>query len=608
MQGIGSLWARQARAHRAGDARQLVIAAGALLVVANLALRAWALYPSWFYSDDYSLMLDAHGTRLDADYLLAPFNSHLMPGGRLLAWLVTDSGPLSWGLAATMVLVMHATASAGALWMLVTLFGARWATLAPLVVYLSSAMTLPAMMWWTAAVSQVPIQTALFVAVAAWVHYLRTRRLRWLVATIAAVLLGLAFDVRALLVVPVLVFLALAYFSSGSPLERLRTVWTRFWPAVTAGLVLAVGYLAYYRTNVPQPFTETSLELVGRTADTMLGTAFMSGVVGGPWRWNAGSLSADPPAWAVHLSWVLVVLVVLYSLLRRRRAGRAWALLAGFLVVLLFLLVTSRAPAFGATIGLEYRFLTDATAVVALCLGLAFLPVRGAVECSEPRPRPALAVGLADQWVLAIVVLVAATGTISSVRYVDAFQAHNVSDEFIHNLAGGLRREGAVDLADEAVPEDVMSPLSAPDNSLRELASLFSTQVRFPDATPRLGVVTEKGTLREALIGSGVQSRPAPDDGCGWKVDASGRTIQLSDRAFAWSWWLRVGYLGSQRSPVRVTAGGEHVSTVVDSGLNSLFVKMEGSFRSVHIDGLDPGTVLCVDTIEVGPPVAGGDL
>lgn len=608
MQGIGSLWARLARPHWTGDARQLVLGAGMLLVVLDVALRARALYTSWFFSDDYSLMMDAQGTRLDADYLLTPFNSHLMPGGRLLAWLVTDAGPLSWGLAATMLVVMHATASAGALWMMVTLFGARWASLAPLALYLSSAMTLPAMMWWTAAVSQVPIQTAIFVAVGAWVRYLRTRRLTWLIATIAAVVLGLVFDVRALLIVPVLVFLALAYFTSGSLLERLRTLWTHYWPAVTAGFALAAGYLAYYRTNVPQPFTETSLELAGRTADKMLGTAFMSGVVGGPWRWDADSLTADPPDWALHLSWVLVVLVVLYSLLRRRRAGRAWVLLAGFLAVLLFLLVTSRAPAFGVSIGLDYRFLTDATAVAALCLGLAFIPVRGAVESSEPRATPPLAVALPDHWVAVALTFVVLSGATSSLRYVDTFQDENVSDAFIHNLADGLRREGAVDLADSAVPKQVMSPLAQPDNSVKELASLLSSRVRFPEATSRLGMVTDAGNLREAAIGPGVRSRPGPREGCGWKVDATGRTIELTDRAFAWSWWVRVGYLGSQHSPVRVTAGTTEVTTVVENGLNSLFIKVDGSFRSVHIDGLDPTAVLCVDTIEVGPPVAGGEL
>ena len=78
--------------------------------------------------------------------------------------------------------------------------------------------------------------------------------------------------------------------------------------------------------------------------------------------------------------------------------------------------------------------------------------------------------------------------------------------------------------------------------------------------------------------------------------------------AFAWVWWIRVGYLGSQDSPVVVTAGSSTVATTVEAGVNSLYVKVEGSFDSIRIDGLDPGTTLCVDKIEVGQPTPGGAL
>ena len=42
-----------------------------------------------------------------------------MPGSRALVWLVESSGPLNWGLAATVTLVVQAVASLAALWMLV---------------------------------------------------------------------------------------------------------------------------------------------------------------------------------------------------------------------------------------------------------------------------------------------------------------------------------------------------------------------------------------------------------------------------------------------------------------------------------------------------------
>ncbi len=604
---------RAVAALRGFDSPQLVIGAGALMIVAQLAFRAWALYPSWFYVDDYNLLLDAQGEHLDAGYLLDPYNSHLMPGGRLIAWLVADSGQLNWGLAATLTLVAQAVAGVAALWMLTTLFGARWAVLAPLSLYLTSAMTVPAMMWWTASLNQVPLQCAFFLAVCTWVRYLRTGRRRWLLATTAAVSLGLFFYVKALLIFPVLAFITLAYFASGSSLQRVRGAIRRFWPAVVVGGATVAAYLAYYVSHVEEPFTETSASLIGRLADSMLGTAFISAVVGGPWRWAPNALPnafADPPAWTLHIAWVLVVLIVLYGALRRTGSLRAWVLLLGYLVGLLVLLLNSRAPVYGSNIGLQYRYLTDAACAVALCLGLAFLPICGAEQASRPRDEPLLRLRVPTWGAAALVAVICASGVLSTVRYVGYWHSDNASDAFVHNLQADLRAQGEVDLADQTVPEAVIPGIFAPDNAVHRVTSLVSNRVSFPDASPRLAVVGEDGTLHSALIDEAITSRKGRIPDCGWLVndDDSGRTIPLTGSAFLWEWWIRIGYLASQDSTVDVIAGSSHVTTTVDAGLNSLYVKVKGTFNSIHITGLDPGTTMCVDTVEVGQPVPGRRL
>jgi hypothetical protein len=71
---------------------------------------------------------------------------------------------------------------------------------------------------------------------------------------------------------------------------------------------------------------------------------------------------------------------------------------------------------------------------------------------------------------------------------------------------------------------------------------------------------------------------------------------------------MRIGYLANNGSPVTVTPGPDQVGTTVSPGVRSLYVRVEGSFSSVRIDGLDPGTRLCVDSIEVGQPIPGGIL
>lgn len=594
-----------AEADRAGHTRDLVLASALGLVVLQLALRGWALFRSWFYLDDYNLLLDARGRTVDGDYLLEQYNSHLMPAGRLIAWVVESSGTLTWPVAATSVLVLQATASLAAVWMLTTLFGVRWAILAPLALYLFSPMTVPAMMWWTAALNQVFLQTTFFLAVGAGVRYLRGRRMRWLAATLAIVLLGLTFYVKALLLGPVLAFLALAYFARGGPRARLRQVLRAYWPAVLGSAVALGGYVAYYVTHVDEPFTETGPGLVGRLADSMIGTALGSALLGGPWRWESTAppnAFADPPMWAVHLAWVVVTLVVLYGALTRERTLRAWVLAVGYVVALLALLVNSRAPVYGSIIGLEYRYLTDAACVLALAVGLVFLPVRGAVESSAPRAEPLVRFRVRPAVTTVLVAAVCVSSVVTTVPYVHRWHTENASHDYLTTLQRQLRDHGTVDLADQEVPDDVISGTFAPANQLRRLLPLLDAPAEFPTSTGTLVQVADDGTLRQALIDPAVTSEEGPREDCGWLVRERGRTIPLTGGAFDWTWWIRIGYLASDDSPVVVSAGDTTEETQVVRGAHSLFVKIKGSFDEVEISGLDSGVAMCVDTIEVGQP------
>jgi hypothetical protein len=581
------------------------------LVLAQLGFRAWQLYPSWFFLDDYNLLNDATHRSLTPGFLLEPYNGHLMPAGRLLTWVVAQGGSLDWRLAATSILILQALASGAALWMVLSLFGHRWGALAPLAFYLSTAVTVPAMLWWAAALNQVPLQAAFFAAVTTWVAYQRDRRSRWLVATVLVVVLGLLFFEKVLLVLPVLGFVTLGYFATGSLRQRLVIVARRDRLAAAVGALLVVGFLAVYVTGVDQPFTAPGPSLVGQVADHMLGTAFPAGALGGPWRWQdlaPPTAYADPPDWLVHLAWVALVLLVLHGALRRQGTLRAWVLLVGYLVALLALLVGSRGPRFGPVIGLEYRYLTDAACVVALCLGLAFLPLPGAPGSSRPRPEPLLRLRVPDPVVLALVAVVAASGVVSSAVYTGYWHRDNASQSYLHRLGADLAAEGAVDLVDAKVPDDVMSHLAFPNNTVRRMTRLLSDRVSYPETTSRLGAVAADGSLRAADIARGTVSRPGPRGDCGWPVGDGGRTIPLQGRAFDYDWWLRIGYLSSSGSPVRVRAGSSQLMAQVYAGLHSLYVHVRGGFDAVRIEGLDPGVTLCVDTIQVGTPVPGREL
>ena len=588
---------------------------GLALVLVHLVFRAWASLESWFYLDDYKLLFDARTSSFGPDYLLLPYNSNLMPGGRVLAWLVAEAGPVDWLLASALILLLQAVAALGAWWAFLTLFGDRWGSLVPLSLYLASAMALPVMMWWTAGVNQVPLQGAFFLALGCWVRYLRQPRPLWLLLTVLAIAYGLFFYVKAILILPVLAFVAVAYFARGGPLARALTVTRRYWSAVVAGLVVGGAYGAYYVTHVIAPFTETTVSLVLRIADTMILRAFGSAVVGGPWAWNsqpAPNSFADPPPWANVLAWVVIVAVVAVAFVTRRRTLRALVLLVGFLAACLALLVNSRGPAFGPVIGLEYRYLTDATCVAALVVVLLFLEVPGAEESSEPRPRPLVrlpALVHSRVLVLSLVAAVALGGTVSSYRYVHVWHTQNASDAYLHTLATDLDRLGNVDLADREVPDDVYAQIFAPDNRLSRLTLLLDRNVTYPETSDALAIVDPEGHVRRAEIGPGTSSVPGPVKDCGWRMDQStGAAIPLQGRAFDFVWWLKISYLSSTSTPVRVRAGRSTVDTSLREGLHDLYVRVDGEFSDVVISGLDPGVSVCVDTIKVGPPELGALL
>jgi hypothetical protein len=145
------------------------------------------------------------------------------------------------------------------------------------------------------------------------------------------------------------------------------------------------------------------------------------------------------------------------------------------------------------------------------------------------------------------------------------------------------------------------------DNTTSALVPLLSDRARFPDWSAHLATVADDGTLRQAVVKRATVARH-PGNGCGWRVAEAGRTVRLPRGTFAWPWWVRIGYLSSSASPLRVTAGGDEVTAEVEPGLGTLFVRVDGAFDSVRLDGLEPGASLCVDRVEVGSIVPGSRL
>ncbi len=599
--------------------RHPVVIVGLLAVALQLVFRGWALSSSWFYTDDYLRLREALEARMSLEYLLTPENGHLMPGTRAIYYFFAHGPGLDWGVAAAVALAFQALASLAALWMLVILFGPRWEVLPGLIVYLTTAMTAQASLWWISALNQTPVQMCFFLAVGCWVSHLRSGRHLPLWGLLATLAWGLLFFQKTLFVLPVLVLLALAYFARGGPAQRMLTIVRRYWLSAVLVGSLAAGFSGYYLVSVPASGSAQADPPWTRITTTMLET-FVAGIAGGPWRWQdrPGGAWADPPTWFVLTASAVLLATVVGSLLLRRRAGRAWLLLGLYYVMLIGTIGVTRAAVFGAEIGSAYRLQTDGVCAAVLALTLAWVPLNGAVEQVEHRRRkgrsaprarlPGLAQRAPTALVVVMTVLVALAGTVSWLRYVESWSRVNDGRTFVQQVGKESDRLPGIEVADRPVPSAVLDDFTRPDNQLSDIAELIAPGLTFPDQSPRLTAVTDEGTVNQALIEPQARTKPGPVPNCGWSVHRGEQVrVPLEAEALG-SAWVRIGYFVQDPGTVTLELGGRTLTTAIGSGPNSLYVRVTEDVDGVRFRGVTSGGALCVNVVEVGRTVPGPRL
>lgn len=606
------------------------------LIVLQTLVRGWSCLRGFFYLDDFAFI----GRSMDfpvwsLTYLGLPYNNHVMPGAYVWAWLTTRVFPLDfWPVALGMIGLQLALAVL-TYRLLVTLFGRHPGILAPLVVALFSPVNLPAFLWWAAAVNQLPQQLAMVGCLLVLVRYFRTGRARYVVLGPVVLAGGLLFSEKTLLTLPLLVGVTLAFFTTGSLWRRaLQTLRRHRWVWASYG-VLALGYLAYYALNVPSPIQPASAgHDIADLATQSFFRGALPGLLGGPWQWvriGAAGARADPDAFLVVVSFVIVTAVVVASVVLWRGAGRAWLVLLAYAVLNLGLLARSRATFIGPVIGTEYRYQTDIALVAAIALALATVRTVGAfphadADPLEPRTgardwlvqhvlEPMRAAGAAPATTGGVVWFAAGSGTalllasalFTTVRY-DPLWADNPARPYLTTVRSELARmpAGTV-LADAQVPDEVAWPLLYPYNrTYRMLAPVLTEAQRLGvgRTTAALVVPDETGVLRRALV-AGPTAPPGPVKDCGWLLGPKQVTIPLRATATDAVPVVRIAYTASQATTLSLRAGsGESVDVDVHPGLGTVFLAAKGPVRTVTVAPTGDNARVCTDDIAAGVPVA----
>jgi len=363
--------------------------------------------------------------------------------------------------------------------------------------------------------------------------------------------------------------------------------------------------------------------------DTLVRQTLLPGAVGGPWHWfttiDASYAFAAAPAALTWLSLIIAGLVVVGSILHSRTAWRSWAIFGMWVVGAdIFPVIIGRvaaiSPMFNATVlGLESRYVADAVAVLAICIGLAFWPLAAPalahVPSSNPEPAgpvPVAAVPVGGQLRRTVATVLIGAFAASSIWSVQAYESVTTGGfvrTYIANarLALRLAPRGTVVVNAQVPPFVELGTFGTWANA----STVIGDMARGESSARLRWIATPEGTFDHLMIfGADGRLHLAQVYGTGsplrsgrecWKARNGHVAVPFLFAAPSGTRLLRFGYLLYSRYPGEVTVHyGASVRTVqLESGLHGEYLPESGPARRVVISWFAP-TKLCVGDAEAG--------
>ncbi|GAA4400944.1 hypothetical protein GCM10023147_40070 [Tsukamurella soli] len=579
----------------------------AVLIAAQLILRAYVLARGNFYWDDVAFIGRASGPLPDARLWWADYDGHLMPGALLTAGLLTALAPLSWPVAAASLLVLQAVASLAMLRALVVLAGRRLLVLVPFAFYLFSPLTVPAFAWWAAGLNALPMQIGLAVAVAETVRFVRTRSRLAFGLSLAGYVGGLLFFEKAL-VVPFVAFAAVAVGRAVRARERpVRSTLRRgapLWGAYAA--ITALWLVLYAATAHPRPGDHT-VWFTGHALSRSLHSVLAPAALGGPWTWyrvNPGPPIVVPSLVVTVIGALAVCGVLVVTAWRSPRALWAWGAAAAYFVVSLAPVYWLRSSALSSLLlPLSLRYFPDFAAVLALAGGLVATARVVPPAQRVRRVRPALAAErFAAPLAVAVTVGFVVSGSVSTVRFAHIWHA-NPTATYLANLRAGARVYAGTTVLDDEVDGRIMSKLAYPDNRLSAVLDRVRPRPDFEEYAPEPILVDPSGRFLPGRVTRVRSVQPGPIAGCGFRVDEYRPTVlSYEGRLNFWDWVVQLNYLASGAGRISITQDGigQTVTVPVQRGPHTLYVRVAGAGYGLRAQAITPGLIVCVSGGPVG--------
>ena len=573
-------------------------AVAGLVVAASTIWRASIVGRGWFSQNDFLVTLPT--TSPTETVVTAGFS----PGSVVIAQGVADVAPLSWPLAAAVVIALQ-TASLVVLWhVLSRILPGRWLRLPVLTFFAVTPLTLWSTQWWTFALQFWPAALAVLVAVLAVLRTLQRGSTAgpWIAA--AGTLAALTTNERWVLAPVVLVGLALAVSPGPSVRGRLRDAVVGhplLW--VAQGVVIA-GYASLRALVAPVALGDVQSpgELV---------TAYLRHLgallPGGPW----GSGVVDhayltPPSWSVGVGLVVLLTLVALTLTNGGLDARlAWATLALHAVLALGLLAVQRQGTLAASLDLIHRYGADAALVLTLVVAAALratpapslsgLPVQR-LRDATPRRRELLVA------VAAAVALVASAAV--STPALAAPLMHEDDHAFVDATRSALRGDRTAVILDGGVPPGILSPWFGDAARVSTVLARAPENPVFDLPSHRLRIVRPDGSLSPVALTGSVEMEPTDDEICPRPVRLSGAAVPFQRTVPPGRWVVRLGYYTATPGLAVLDVGGQRIEVPVQSGLNAVDVPVTAGFDQVWLSLEHPTDTLCLATATVGVPTA----
>ncbi len=570
-------------------------------IVVSSAIRIWAISGSFFWQDDYVHMWSAWNQPAST-FLLQEWNGHFEPASWVFYWVSTRAFPQQWWPAVVLLSALAVGLTLAWWWLVRTLAGSNWYTVAVTVVFAFWPGLLVPQVWLATGLEMMALLFAILTVAAAVHERGRVRALAFVFLP-----LGCMFNERALYAVPLLL-LTLIIFAKGDGLRaRVAQRWSSH-KKVIVGLILeAVAVVWVLSALIGDTANDGRLTAKGYLEGLWLGgpQGVLKSLLGLELFWPDQRVTTPPgPAmWAqvATLAVTLTLIVLAWRSDRRQLLICAASVFVMFALEVL-LVAALRTDFMGIALIRDPRY-TFATGILILLSVLSF-----------PDRHPPTGKGRRGTklWI-AFAAIIATTGSVSMLRIANIVDGES-SRVWLETAREAFVQSGAPLVSTPSPPAMLAgffigeTPQGYPQD-LGTTRTLLAVGPEQPDfaSTAVLPVAAGLTGAPTAVDIFPVTSSTAPGFGGNCSVtlstedwtDVPMAPATLSNPAVV------IDYLAASETNVLVDVDGWRTSVRVPPGFQSMwFFPPAGPFDGLRLKLAEPSGRFCVGAAKAGSPQA----